>query len=70
MAEHTLEILRCSSRDVLKVCLAIFQYYDERFSFEHIQHNIQHICPLFFEKQKVDGSCSGIFLFNSKHIQF
>ena len=27
MAKHTLKILRCSHRKILKVCLAILQHY-------------------------------------------
>ena len=28
MAKHTLKILRCEHRKILKVCLAIFQDYE------------------------------------------
>ena len=28
MAKHTLKIMRCSHRNVFKVCLAIFQHYE------------------------------------------
>ena len=34
MAKHTLKILRCEHRIIFKVCLAIFQHYERKGSWE------------------------------------
>ena len=63
MVKHTLKILRCEHRKILKVCLAIFQHYAIRgLSIETINNFIKILyLDLYFDD--LQNSCDFVYVY-------